>query len=233
MADGARVTRNFLHDNGPSEDIFVEVNHGPFLIDNNICLSARSLLDVSEGGAYTHNLFAGEIRAFPEMNRNTPYLEAHATGVAGYEPTQGGDNRFYNNIFAHPPGLSVYDEAKLPSWMAGNVYLAGAKASKHEKDPLVLPESAIRLTRKDDRILLELTVDERWSKDRKRPMVTSELLGVAKIPGLPYVRGDGTAYRLTTDYHGDPRDVGNPFPGPFAARGFGTVLLEMLSFPPR
>ncbi|MHC4889976.1 MAG: DUF1565 domain-containing protein, partial [Planctomycetota bacterium] len=32
MTQGTRVTRNLLHDNGPSEDLFVEVNHGPFLV---------------------------------------------------------------------------------------------------------------------------------------------------------------------------------------------------------
>ena len=34
MNQGARVTQNLMHDNGPSEDLFVEVDHGPFMIDN-------------------------------------------------------------------------------------------------------------------------------------------------------------------------------------------------------
>ena len=36
MAQGARVTRNVLHDNEATQDLFVEVNHGPFLVDNNL-----------------------------------------------------------------------------------------------------------------------------------------------------------------------------------------------------
>jgi alpha-N-arabinofuranosidase len=44
MTQGTRVTRNLLHDNGPSEDLFVEVNHGPFLVDNNILLSGNGVL---------------------------------------------------------------------------------------------------------------------------------------------------------------------------------------------
>jgi len=55
MAQGTRVSGNLLYDH-TSEDIFVEVNHGPFLIDNNILLSGCSLSDMSEGGAYVHNL---------------------------------------------------------------------------------------------------------------------------------------------------------------------------------
>src|ERR1017187_1566458 len=55
MAQGTRVTRNLLHDN-PDQDLFVEVDHGPFLVDNNIFLSRTALLVVSQGGAYVHNL---------------------------------------------------------------------------------------------------------------------------------------------------------------------------------
>ena len=54
-AQGARVTGNLLHDNQRPEgretargamfsnDVFVEVGHGPTLIDNNIMLSRASL----------------------------------------------------------------------------------------------------------------------------------------------------------------------------------------------
>ena len=59
----------------------------------------RSLLDMSQGGAYAHNLFGGKTRNRPEPNRETPYHPAHSTTVAGLAVTTGGDNRFYNNIF--------------------------------------------------------------------------------------------------------------------------------------
>ncbi|NQT38864.1 MAG: right-handed parallel beta-helix repeat-containing protein, partial [Planctomycetes bacterium] len=51
MAQGTRVTGNLLHDNSP-QDLFMEVNHGPFLVDNNLFLSPRFLRDWSQGGAY-------------------------------------------------------------------------------------------------------------------------------------------------------------------------------------
>ena len=41
MAQGTRVSGNLFHDN--DEDVFVEVDHGPFLFDNNIFLSSLSL----------------------------------------------------------------------------------------------------------------------------------------------------------------------------------------------
>ena len=79
MAQGARVTRNLLHDNDGSQDLFFEVNHGPFMVDHNLCLSSvsgqsethwksrHSVLDVSQGGAYAHNLFLAGILFHNEL----------------------------------------------------------------------------------------------------------------------------------------------------------------------
>src|SRR3990172_7800796 len=98
MAQGTRITGNLCYDNS-TDDLFVEVNHGPFLVDNNLLLSAVSLRDWSQGGAYAHNLMAGRIESRPELKRSTPYHEAHSTALAGLTNIKGGDNRFYNNIF--------------------------------------------------------------------------------------------------------------------------------------
>jgi len=89
MAQGTRVSQNLFHDNA-SEDLFVEVDHGPFLVDNNLFLSPTSLLDMSEGGAYAHNLFVGRIISRPEPSRETPYHPAHSTKVAGLVNIKGG-----------------------------------------------------------------------------------------------------------------------------------------------
>ena len=130
MAQGTHVTANLLHDN--DRDLFVEVDHGPFLVDNNLFLSRGSLLDVSEGGAYVHNLFTGRLEPHPELNRETPFHKAHSTEVAGLRKTQGGDNRFFNNLFVGGTGLAPYDKATRPMQMAGNVFLKGAQPAKAE-----------------------------------------------------------------------------------------------------
>ncbi len=59
---------------------------------------AVSLRDMSEGGAYAHNLMTGRIVSRPEPRRSTPYHQAHSTALAGLSNTTGGDNRFYNNV---------------------------------------------------------------------------------------------------------------------------------------
>ena len=80
MGQGARVTANLLHDN--SNDMMFEMNHGPMLIDNNLMLSARSLLDASGGGAYVHNLICGSQDIWAELtHRKTPAFKPHSTDV--------------------------------------------------------------------------------------------------------------------------------------------------------
>lgn len=229
MAQGTRVTRNLLHDNDTAEDLFVEVNHGPFLVDNNVFLSRISLLDVSQGGAYVHNLMLGRIRLQPELSRQTPFHKAHSTEVAGLRNIQGGDDRFYNNLLVGPSGLSTYDNAAQTVWLRGNVFLKGAKPSKHERQALLMPQynPAVQLVEKTDGYYLEVALDKAWGKGQHRQLVTTELLGKAKISDLPYEQPDGTAYRLDTDYFGNKRNADNPLPGPFERPAGGKQTLKV------
>jgi len=215
MAQGTRVTGNLLHEN--SRDLFVEVNHGPFLIDNNLFLSGASVLDMSEGGAYAHNLFMGAIDLRPELGRETPYHKAHSTEVAGLRNIPGGDDRFYNNLFVGNSGLAQYDKAAQPVHMAGNVFLKGAKPSKAEQDPVVLADfdPEIRPGPGQNSLYLGLNLDGVATKGSPRQLVTTQLLGRAKLPDLPYEQPDGSPYRLDTDYLGNKRNADNPYPGPF------------------
>lgn len=227
MTQGTRVTRNLLHDNGPSEDLFVEVNHGPFLVDNNILLSGNGILVNSQGGAYVHNLIAGRIRVAVGERRLTPYLKAHSTEVAGLHGNASGDERYYNNIFVNG-GLAPYDPTKLPVFMAGNVFLNGAKPSKRESNPLVLPNvnPGLKLIERTDGLYLEMTLDKAWAQQQCQ-LVTTDLLGKAKTPDLPYEQPDGSAYRIDTDYIGKKRNKANPSPGPFENPGVGKLTLKV------
>jgi len=120
-AQGARISQNLMHDNYRpdgilpargamfSNDIFIEVGHGPTLIDNNVLLSKVALAMPTEGIALVHNLMLG---AFCLVNsgvdsivngqrepRYTPYHIRHRTEVAGFMSILHGDDRVYNNIF--------------------------------------------------------------------------------------------------------------------------------------
>jgi len=112
-AQGTRITQNLLHDNQRppfaknlpgsmmSMDLFVEVSHGPTLIDNNILLSDASLRFATQGVAMVHNLICGALTDVGGGTswRYTPYHIPHRTEVMGMMTFLHGDDRFYNNIF--------------------------------------------------------------------------------------------------------------------------------------
>jgi len=127
QVQGTRVTQNLFHDNclpydyllnasalgTVGEDIFVEIAHGPTLIDNNISLSYRSLKLPTQGVAVVHNLLCGAISAVGRgvwngaktlpSPRYTPYHVPHRTEIEGFMTVLHGDMRFYNNIFVQQP----------------------------------------------------------------------------------------------------------------------------------
>jgi len=245
MAQGTRVTSNLFHDNRNTSDIFVEVNHGPFLVDNNILLSPTSVRDLSEGGAYVHNLFAGKF--IPETDdRVVPFHREHSTEVAGYSVIKGGDDRYYNNIFmgyddgAPWPerigperkgnfyGLGAYKSSAFPMVADGNVYVDQARAFETETKPVENPDfkTHTSLIEKKDCIYLEISMDSEWLQ-RQRKLVTSGLLGKAAIPDMPFVQSDGTQYCLDTDYSGKNRDLKNPAPGPFGKIKDGLITIKV------
>ena len=108
MAQGTRVTSNLFHANGL--DLFVEVDHGPFLVDNNLFLSPATLLSVSQGGAFAHNLMTGTLRINTYDARRTPFHKPHSTAVAGLHDNPNGDDRYFNNVLVGPADLSQYDQ---------------------------------------------------------------------------------------------------------------------------
>ena len=233
MAQGTRVSGNLFFNN-TSDDIFVEVNHGPFLIDNNILLSPLAIRDWSEGGAYVHNLIAGNIELLPQ-ERETPYHHAHSTKMAGLSQTKGGDNRFYNNIFVGDKnlpqpgksGLDVYSSANFPMAVDGNVYLNGAGKFSKERNILELnvnPE--FKLTETEKGIFLNFVFPKEIMKTKNR-VLTTQALGQAKVSGQRYENPDGTEIVISTDYFGKKRDKIKPTAGPFEKPDKGNNKLKV------
>jgi glycosyl hydrolase family 120/parallel beta helix pectate lyase-like protein/uncharacterized protein DUF1565 len=97
QTQGTRVSRNLFYDN--NRDLFIEVSHGPYLVENNVLASKASFESFSQGGAFVHNLFAGTLRLEPVPDRATPYHRPHSTQVAGYAVIWGGDDRYVGNVF--------------------------------------------------------------------------------------------------------------------------------------
>jgi len=161
---GTRISKNLFYHN--HRDLFVEVSHGPCIVDNNILASKRALENVSQGGAFINNLIGGRTSQRKVLNRSTPYHLPHSTKVAGYAFVYGGDDRFYNNIFIGEAGvrgsgtsyfngytisleeyienvhklhgdLEEFELVEQPVYINNNAYFNGAEAFERENVNLV------------------------------------------------------------------------------------------------
>jgi len=109
QVQGTRVSRNLMYDNG--RDLFIEVSHGPAVVDHNILASPIAIELFSQGNAFLNNLVLGSVRTQSVLDRATPYHLPHSTKVAGYGFIYSGDDRYIGNLFVGAPG-GAYDHQK-------------------------------------------------------------------------------------------------------------------------
>ena len=234
QAQGARVTKNVLFNNF-KEDFFNEVNHGPLLVDHNIMLSEVSVLNVSQGTAFAHNLFAGTYRMREAPHRFTPYHFPHATAVMGLMEILHGDDRFYNNIFISKQelkiktafnGLDAYNEhpaqtkdwtslkslkdyatVRLPVYISHNFY--GNKAKPFDKEHhYVMAKKPIdfKIEKEAGKYFLYLNFNENINS-MPRPIIDTRFLGTSFQTQALYEKPSEKPIVLQTDFYGLPRNV--------------------------
>lgn len=164
QTQGTRITKNLFYNN--NRDLFVEVSHGPYIVDHNILASKYALDNVSQGGAYVNNLICGKMVHRKVLTRSTQYHLPHSTEVAGFSFVYGGDDRFYNNIFVgsggiegvgtshyqgyttsleeyvttvnkRPGDLDSFTMVEQPVYINNNAYFGGAMPFEKENDRMV------------------------------------------------------------------------------------------------
>jgi alpha-N-arabinofuranosidase len=250
MTQGTRVTQNLCYDNF-KDDMKLEVNHGPCMLDNNIFLS-NFFENVSQGMAFAHNFFMGEFIVRLDTRRATPYFEAHTTEKIDDHKIDLGDAHFHNNIFVGEgpmgPAPSTYDLTKLSQanglrvigyglWMydsipvapgtGGNLYCYGAQPFNKEKNEFIQEEDpAVRIVEEEDGVCLYITIGEYVKKGKTR-LVTGKLLGKSEVTQTPYLNYDGSPLVIDMDYFGNKRDLNNPTPGPFENLKEGENILKV------
>ena len=200
MAQGSRISCNLMHNN-VEMDLFYEVDHGPYVCDNNILLSDCSVWDWSESGAYIHNLMGGRINAVPQA-RYTPYHLNHSTEIKGVFNIHCSDNRFYNNLMVDKENggtyaLAAYKDAEWPI---------------AQEDNMVCQKPKVELETKDGQAFLTFDGGEALAKGKR---VEGKRLGVAKLSNYAYENADGTPILIGRDYLGNERPEEGTYVGPF------------------
>lgn len=254
MAQGVQIKNNLMHDN--ELDIFLEVDHGPMLVSNNVLLSKTNLLMNSSGAAFVHNIFGGKMTVINYDSRLTPFHKPHSTYVDGLHDNPGGDIQFVNNLFVNEGNASEYSKALLPVIFDGNVYTKGTiRAIKNDK-PLIFGEmgkdakesfkkykeqdaveqhavvknefdAMALLSANDKSVYLEINLDKNWMAEQQRKLVTTQTLNPAIVPGLPFENTDGSPLKIDTDYFGNKRNTTNPSPGAFEIKQSGKQKIKL------
>ncbi len=209
---GTRITRNIIYDT-EAATVFLEMNHGPALIDNNI-LIGQEMKSNSEATIIAHNLLVDSRYKYqPDTRRRSSYYKPHTTISVGRKTGTARDERWYNNIFIRR-GLSEVKDA--PGYDSDyNVFYEGAKAGSFGDQHSVADPFATGFIHKDRPlgVTIEFFVNNK-PFDIECPWVDAELVGVFSTVGQTIEDSHGNPIKVSTDING--RRYKQPIPGPLA-----------------
>lgn len=186
------------------QDLSLEVNHGPILIDNNLFLSPElAQIKLSQGVSFVHNTIAWKI--WPtgvKDDRRTPYLTPHSTEIAGLHDCPCGNTSYFNNLFLRAD-MTPYNECLLPVHLEGNLYLSESRPSQYDlnaqTDSVSNPQ--IQIIKEKGNWFLSINVNSDWNKCK---LIHISNLGKAQIPNQAFKR-PGVPETFDKDYTGNKR----------------------------
>ncbi len=176
MAQGTRVARNLFHDN--SRDLFVEVNHGPFVVDNNLFLSGAKPSRRVPGRSLRAQFVCGNDGQRPGTkpgNTLSPAPHHHCCRSHQYK---GRLFPFLQQYFRQPgrtqstitcTALPFTTNGSFRPSTGGNVYYNGAQPYKLETNPTVVSYYDPKLSLDRDNNERALTPEPSGSNS-KRPL---------------------------------------------------------------
>ncbi len=218
QAQGTRVSRNLCYRN--NRDLFVEVSHGPYLVEHNVLASNVSFESFSQGGAFVHNLIGGTVRLVPVHDRATPYHQPHSTQVAGYAVIYGGDDRYVGNVFLGASGLRRDSAAAAYGPTAFGTAPASYGTAGYDGHPATFEEYLAR-------VAVAPGGDHRRFPGVKQP---AYLRGNVYGPGARAFAGEASAVTLTHDVSFAVADEGDEvYLEARLPEDFGRVRLDVVT----
>ncbi|NQV35475.1 MAG: right-handed parallel beta-helix repeat-containing protein, partial [Phycisphaeraceae bacterium] len=226
---GTRITRNIIY-NTEAATVFLEMNHGPTLVDNNI-LIGQSVRSNSEATVFAHNLFVDcgyEYSA--DTKRRSEYFKPHTTQSVGRKTGTAQDEKWFNNLFIRK-GLN---RVKTASGYESdyNVFLEGAQKSAFGDTHSVVESGATGFAVKDTPLgaVVSFSVNAPMAQV-KGPRVNGELVGIFSTVGQTIEDRDGNA--LCVDVDINEKIYAPPMPGPLADFKKGLNRIEWRFESPR
>lgn len=201
---GTRITGNLIYDTQDSA-IFLEMNHGPTLIDNNILIGG-GLRSNSKNTVFAHNLFVDFLfNHVPDRQmRRSEYYRPHTGIVAGRRLASQRGDQWYRNLFIRT-GL---DEVRRAPGFASdfNVFYEGAARSgfgdKHSRvEPFV---SEFTLEARISGVTVRLVADPAHFVTNG-PRVDARLVGLFPVVEQTIEDRWGRPIHVDADFYGRPR----------------------------
>jgi hypothetical protein len=241
---GTRVSGNIIY-NTEAATLFLEMNHGPCLVDNNIFIG-QPVQSNSEATVFAHNLFVDcgyDYR--PDTQRRSQYYQPHTTQTVGRKTGTAQDDKWFNNIFVRR-GL---DRVKTAPGYASdyNVFLEGAAKSTFGDENSVVDPYNPGVTVEDHprgaAIMFSVNVGATHASGPpsrnsamgtpspvlgiKGPRISSELFGVFPTVGQMLEDRHGKPVAVNTDINGKQRT--RPVVGPLAdlKEGRNTIVWSL------
>lgn len=214
-SQSVRITGNIVY-NTELEPLFVEMNHGPILVDNNVFVGEhiRRVRSNSEANVFAHNLFVDCAYHWTLANeRYSGYYKPHTTRVVGKKIGTAADDKWYNNIFVRT-GLDMVK--KTQGYQSDyNLFLEGAKKSSFGDNNSIVDshDTKFNIKERPSGVTVTFSVNDKFEQ-MKGPWVDAKLVGVFATAGQTIEDRHGNP--ITVDKDIDGRKRTRPVPGPLA-----------------
>lgn len=219
---GTRITGNVIYDTDTA-NIFLEMNHGPILVDNNV-LIGQGIRSNSEGTVFAHNLFVDcGFSMVSDMKRSSEYYKPHTREQVARKHGVPRDDKWFNNIFIRR-GL---DQVKQATGYASdyNLFFEGAKKSSFGDERSVVDPFVTGLVRDDNPLGVSIHFNVNDAASRTEcPWVDSRLCGVFPTVGQTIEDRQGKPIRVDSDFGATKR--ASPVAGPLADLPPGRNTIE-------
>jgi hypothetical protein len=222
---GTRISRNIIY-NTEAETVFLEMDHGPTLVDNNV-LIGKPVRSNSEATVFAHNLFVdcGYVYS-PDTRRRSGYFKPHTTETVGRKSGTARDDRWFNNVFIRR-GLDKVKNA--PGYASDyNVFLEGAGKSTFGDEHSVVDPFATGLNATDRPLGATIRFAVNDAPFRVQgPWVNTDLVGVFSTVGQTIEDRDGHPITVDADVNG--QKFARPIAGPLATLKRGENAISWTS----
>lgn len=215
--DGLRITGNVIYETDDS-CIYMEANHGPNLIDNNIFIG-NVIKIASERNVIVHNLFYNSGILYEDQlwfgePRSAGRYKKHSGEYVGSSVLYKIGDKYFNNIFINK---SFENQPTNPKDYASDYNFYCGTATKSQWDANSVSDSSLNANlgyqNLKNGIKLQFDMNNKI-KEVRCPFITSDFIGKFQPMDQSIEEHDGTGIRIDKDMQGLTRNTGKPSVGP-------------------